>query len=58
MVELARAHGATANYAGSGGAIVGTAPDPPALRAALHAEGCACIEPDVGRPAPPGGAEC
>jgi glucuronokinase len=48
MVEVARAHGATANYAGSGGAIVGTAPDPAALHAALLEEGCVSIEPDVG----------
>src|SRR3954447_15915838 len=48
MVEVARAEGATANYAGSGGAIVGTAPDIGAVREALLAEGCACIRPAVG----------
>jgi glucuronokinase len=48
MVDVARAEGATANYAGSGGAIVGTAPDLGAVRDALLAEGCACIRPAVG----------
>src|SRR4051794_15941423 len=48
MVEVARAHGATANYAGSGGAIVGTAPDPEAVQDALRAEGCRCVVPTVG----------
>jgi glucuronokinase len=51
MVELARAAGASANFAGSGGAIAGTLPDPEAfdaLRAALRAEGCDAIRPSIG----------
>ena len=43
MVQAARAHGASANYTGSGGAISGTVPDGdawPALEAALKAQGC------------------
>jgi hypothetical protein len=50
MVELARAAGASANFAGSGGAIAGTLPDAEAfdaLRAALRAEGCDAIVPTV-----------
>ena len=50
MVELARAAGASANFAGSGGAIAGTLPDPQAfdaLRAALRVEGCDAIQPTV-----------
>ena len=50
MVELARATGASANFAGSGGAIAGTLPDPEgfdALRAALRAEGGDAIQPTV-----------
>ena len=50
MVELARAAGASANFAGSGGAIAGTLPDPEAfdaLRATLRAEGCDAIRPTV-----------
>jgi glucuronokinase len=46
MIEIARAHGAAANYAGSGGAIVGVRPDDDrfaSLRAALDAEGCAML---------------
>ena len=47
MVELAESLGAPANYAGSGGAIVGLAPaggiDP--LRAAFATEACHVIEP-------------
>ncbi|MGH2950502.1 MAG: mevalonate kinase family protein [Solirubrobacterales bacterium] len=46
MVEIARAQGAHANYAGSGGAIVGVQPEDgvEALRAALAAEGGELIE--------------
>jgi glucuronokinase len=50
MVLVAREHGAYANYAGSGGAIVGTRPPGdawPALRWALEAEGCSVIVPGV-----------
>jgi glucuronokinase len=52
MIEIARAHGAAANYAGSGGAIVGVRPEAErfaSIRAALAAEGCAVLEL---RPAP------
>ena len=50
MAEVAREHGAPANYAGSGGAIVGVAPagtrfEP--MREALEAEGCRVIRPRV-----------
>lgn len=50
MVTLARECGATANYTGSGGAIVGTHDGPEtmaAVRAALEADGCRVIEPTV-----------
>jgi galactokinase/mevalonate kinase-like predicted kinase len=50
MVEVARAAGASANSAGSGGAIVGTLPEPAAfadVAAALRAEGCEIIRPTV-----------
>jgi glucuronokinase len=50
MVEVAREHGADANYAGSGGAIVGIkplGPTWPGLRGALEAEGCEVIEPHI-----------
>jgi glucuronokinase len=50
MVELARATGASANYAGSGGAIAGTLSSAEAfepLRDALVAEGCCAIRPTV-----------
>lgn len=50
MVEIARAHGASANYAGSGGAVVGTLGDPQAFGAlarAFTASGCAAIRPVV-----------
>jgi glucuronokinase len=50
MIEVARSVGASANYAGSGGAIVGTLPDPDAfgeLERALVAEGCQAIRPTV-----------
>ena len=43
MVELARELGASANYAGSGGAVVGTLPRGPAaleLKAAFEGAGC------------------
>ena len=46
MVELANELGAGANYAGSGGAIVGVAPDAAGierLRDAFAAEGCALV---------------
>jgi glucuronokinase len=51
MVELARAAAASANYAGSGGAIAGTLRSADAfepLHAALVAEGCCAIRPTVG----------
>jgi glucuronokinase len=49
MVELADAHGAPSNYAGSGGAIVGLLPERRAeeLRAAFASEGCRMIVPRV-----------
>jgi hypothetical protein len=51
MVLIARDHGADANYAASGGAVIGTRPTGdawPALRAALEAEACSVIEPTLG----------
>lgn len=48
MIELAREHGAPANYAGSGGAIVGLAPEDARFReleAALRGEGCQVLRP-------------
>jgi glucuronokinase len=51
MIELARSVGASANYAGSGGAIVGTLPDADAfgeLERLMVAEGCQAIRPTVG----------
>jgi glucuronokinase len=48
MIELARSLGAPANYAGSGGAIVGIRPESAHsndLRAAFAKEGCEVIEP-------------
>jgi glucuronokinase len=50
MVIAARAAGAAANYAGSGGAIVGTLPPGglPAVAWALRAEGCEVIAPRAG----------
>jgi glucuronokinase len=48
MVDLARTLGASANYAGSGGAIVGTIPPgitPGNLCAAFEREGCAALAP-------------
>lgn len=56
MVEIARAHGASANYAGSGGAVVGTLGDPEAfagLRRALAQRGCVAIRPVVTGPQEP-----
>jgi glucuronokinase len=50
MVEVARAAGACANYAGSGGAIVGTAPDLAAVGAALEHEACEVLLPGYPRP--------
>jgi len=50
MVDAARACGASANFAGSGGAIVGTYDNPAtldALRPALEAAGCTVIKPQV-----------
>ncbi len=50
MIELARACGATANYTGSGGAIVGTHTGDDmfaAVRDALEADGCRVIAPTV-----------
>jgi glucuronokinase len=52
MIEIARAHGAAANYAGSGGAIVGVCPEGANvadLQAALAADGCAMLELSPGR---------
>ena len=43
LVEIARDHGAHATFAGSGGAVVGTA-TAPGLRAAYEAEGCGFAE--------------
>jgi hypothetical protein len=47
MVRAAREAGASANYAGSGGAIVGTLPHagPEPLAQALRALGCKVITP-------------
>jgi mevalonate kinase len=56
MIEIARAHGAPANYAGSGGAIVGIRPGRDAwneLSEALGAEGCTVLEPAVTGPRAP-----
>jgi glucuronokinase len=47
MVEIAAFHGAPANYAGSGGAVVGIMPageDQERLRDAFAAEGCELVE--------------
>jgi glucuronokinase len=43
MIELARAAGASANYAGSGGAIVGTLPPGGELEATLTEHGCTLL---------------
>jgi glucuronokinase len=48
MVDVARSVGATANFAGSGGAIIGTYPDEaalPRLEAAMAAIGCRVLRP-------------
>jgi len=50
MVDAARACGASANFAGSGGAIIGTYPNEAtlaALRPALEAVGSRVIKPAV-----------
>jgi len=50
MVERARCAGATAHFAGSGGAIIGTYPDEPALarvEAELAAIGCRVFRPII-----------
>ena len=50
MVDVARSVGATANFAGSGGAIIGTYPDENAvlrLEAAMSAIGCRVIRPAI-----------
>ena len=57
MIELAGELGAGANYAGSGGAIVGVAPDAAGsstCATAFAAEGCALIEAIPARVFPPG----
>ena len=54
MIELARSLGASTNYAGSGGAIVGTLPAGPAaadLRAGLEREACHVLVPLPGNAA-------
>jgi glucuronokinase len=53
MIDTARALGASANYAGSGGAIVALAPAERSLdelRGGLEAAGCAVIAPKVAAP--------
>lgn len=48
MIATARAHGAAANYTGSGGAITGTVPEGnawPSLRAELEEQGCRVLRP-------------
>ncbi len=50
MVETARAAGATAKFAGSGGAIIGTYPDPDVfdrLKSELRRIGCTVLSPTV-----------
>jgi glucuronokinase len=52
MIETARAAGASANYSGSGGAIVGTCRDEQhrqTVLEALRSAGCTAIAPQVGR---------
>ncbi len=58
MVELARQHGAAANSAGSGGAIVGTVPNDgwTALEQKLRRAGARAIRPRVGAADGPPGA--
>jgi len=51
MIEIARQCGASAKYAGSGGAIVGVYKDDAMLTrldAALHAKGCKVVRPIIG----------
>jgi glucuronokinase len=50
MIEVASELGAPANYAGSGGAIVGLTPPEGigSLRAAFAAESCELVEPELG----------
>jgi glucuronokinase len=51
IVQIARSHGASANSAGSGGAIVGTLRDPeawPALERELREVGCGVSRPAAG----------
>jgi len=49
MAEVARGFGASANSAGSGGAIVGTLPRAwPDLEAALRADGCGVVALSAG----------
>jgi galactokinase/mevalonate kinase-like predicted kinase len=53
MIELARGAGASANYAGSGGAIAGTLPHRDAfddVRRALATDGCWAIRPTLDHP--------
>ncbi len=55
MVLCARCAGATAKFAGSGGAIVGTYQDADGfarLTTALEAIGCVVLRPRIGRPTP------
>jgi len=55
MIELARAHGASAKLAGSGGAVVGVLPDEavrPALEESLQAAGFRTLVPCVVGPRP------
>ena len=50
MIDVARACGASANFAGSGGAIVGTYADEgafAALNPALEAIGCRLLKPQI-----------
>jgi glucuronokinase len=55
MVDAARAHGGSANYAGSGGAIVAFRAQGSlnALRRGLEAAGCAVIVPRIAAPVEP-----
>jgi glucuronokinase len=60
MVETARRAGATAKFAGSGGAIVGTYPDVATLsrlHEAMRRVGSRVIRPEISVPPPPGPAE-
>jgi glucuronokinase len=56
MVEVARSLGASANYTGSGGAIVAVPPDGwdlAAARSAFGAKGCELVLPTVAQPSVP-----